>query len=208
MGSPPGPRRAVRLLRAIGLRVLVWGGLALVALWWLGDVGSLIAPSDWPPPAGVEQGPAGEDDPATAPPEDGWPHLRGPHYNAVSNETDLADSWPAEGPAVLWSGTIGRGYSALTAVGDRVFTQRQTVADQSGSAAKGERTRRRNAPASSHRGPPALTPLQVRWIRPSPCPPKGPPIGESLHPPTARQAVSGGEGIRRWLPSSESRRWR
>ena len=64
------------------------------------------------------------------PADRGWPHLRGPHYTAQSDETGLADAWPAEGPPVLWVRDIGRGYSGAIAVGDRVFTQRQTLVEQ------------------------------------------------------------------------------
>ena len=59
-----------------------------------------------------------------------WPHLRGPNYNALSAETGLADSWPAEGPPVLWTREIGRGYSGMIVVGDRVYTQSQTLTKQ------------------------------------------------------------------------------
>ena len=50
MGNPPGPRKTVRLLRAIGLRVLVWGGLAGLVLLWFGDLPSLVAPLVGPRP--------------------------------------------------------------------------------------------------------------------------------------------------------------
>jgi len=62
--------------------------------------------------------------------EAGWPHLRGPRFDAVSRETGLADSWPAEGPPVLWCRELGQGYSGIVAVGDRLFTQAQTAAGQ------------------------------------------------------------------------------
>jgi hypothetical protein len=59
-----------------------------------------------------------------------WPHLRGPHYDAHSDETGLADSWPPEGPPALWTKEIGQGYSGVIAVGSRVFTQAQTITEQ------------------------------------------------------------------------------
>jgi len=62
--------------------------------------------------------------------EAGWPHRRGPHHNAVSGETGLADSWPEEGPPVLWAMELGQGYSGFTAAGDRVYTQAQTLYSQ------------------------------------------------------------------------------
>jgi len=59
-----------------------------------------------------------------------WPHIRGPHYNAVSDDTGLADAWPEEGPPVLWIRDIGRGYSGFVTSGDQVFTQGQTLYGQ------------------------------------------------------------------------------
>jgi outer membrane protein assembly factor BamB len=64
------------------------------------------------------------------PPFTDWPHLRGPHYDAISAETNLADSWPDEGPPVLWTRDIGRGYSGTIIVGNRLYTQTQTLTKQ------------------------------------------------------------------------------
>jgi len=60
----------------------------------------------------------------------GWPTVRGPHLTGHSDETRLADAWPSEGPPVLWSRNLGKGYSSVVAVDDRVFTQYQTLAGQ------------------------------------------------------------------------------
>lgn len=49
-----------------------------------------------------------------------WPEFLGPYGTGVSDETGLADSWPAEGPPVLWSKQIGVGYSAPSVLGDRL----------------------------------------------------------------------------------------
>jgi len=62
--------------------------------------------------------------------EPGWPHLRGPNYDGVSAETGLADSWPPEGPPVLWRAELGQGYSGIIAVGDRLYTQDQSRSGQ------------------------------------------------------------------------------
>src|SRR5947209_6939510 len=59
-----------------------------------------------------------------------WPHLRGAHYDAVSTETDLADTWPAEGPPVLWTHELGQGYSGFAVVGGKLFTQMQSRTGQ------------------------------------------------------------------------------
>jgi outer membrane protein assembly factor BamB len=56
-----------------------------------------------------------------------WPHLRGPRYDAVSDEKGLADSWPEAGPPVLWSRDLGEGFSGFVIVGGRAFTQFQSV---------------------------------------------------------------------------------
>jgi len=62
--------------------------------------------------------------------EKGWPHRRGPHWNAVSDEDGLADSWPDEGPPVLWIREIGNGYSGFSVIGHRAFTQTQSLTEQ------------------------------------------------------------------------------
>lgn len=66
----------------------------------------------------------------TTPPVE-WPFLRGPAYDGHSSETGLADFWPASGPPVLWTRSLGQGYSAFVAGGGRVYTQYQTLAGQS-----------------------------------------------------------------------------
>ncbi len=49
-----------------------------------------------------------------------WPRFLGPHGTGISDETGLADEWPAEGPPVVWSKEIGVGYSAPSVLGDRL----------------------------------------------------------------------------------------
>ena len=119
-------RPAIRWLNAVGVRVVGYGGLLLLLGLFFTDIRSMLAPGRVPPPAADTTG--GESSTASGP---GWPHLRGPHYNSTSDETGLADGWPDEGPPVLWIRHIGRGYSGFSAVGDRVFTQRQTLYYQS-----------------------------------------------------------------------------
>jgi len=48
-----------------------------------------------------------------------WPQWRGPNQNGISEETGLAESWPEEGPEVLWRVPISGGYSSI-AVADGV----------------------------------------------------------------------------------------
>lgn len=63
--------------------------------------------------------------------ETNWPQFRGPSFDAISKETDLADSWPESGPPVLWTRELGQGYSSFAAVGNRLFTQYQSIYQQS-----------------------------------------------------------------------------
>ena len=62
--------------------------------------------------------------------EPGWPFIRGPNYDGRSDERGLAESWPDEGPPVLWTRPLGQGYSAFVAWDDRVATQYQTLGGQ------------------------------------------------------------------------------
>ena len=112
-------RILVTALRAIGVRLLVWGGLVLVVAFLLGYIRLPVFETASEPsvPATAEHDDA---------PGPGWPHLRGPKYDSTCDETDLVETWPDEGPLVLWVKEIGQGYSGLSAVGGRVWTQRQT----------------------------------------------------------------------------------
>ena len=62
--------------------------------------------------------------------EPDWPHWRGPHYNGTANDVDLADTWPPQGPPVLWTRKLGTGYSGFVASGERVFTLAQSEFSQ------------------------------------------------------------------------------
>jgi outer membrane protein assembly factor BamB len=51
-----------------------------------------------------------------------WPQWRGPARTAVSSETGLLSSWPAEGPKLLWRvADLGAGYSTPAVAGDRLY---------------------------------------------------------------------------------------
>lgn len=110
-------------MRAMGPRLALWGTMALLLLLALGDYGWLLHRDSSPEGTVAARTPsgAGLD----------WPHHRGPHYNSVSDETGLADSWGPSGPPVLWRAKIGRGYSGIIVVGNRIYTQTQTIAGQS-----------------------------------------------------------------------------
>jgi outer membrane protein assembly factor BamB len=52
-----------------------------------------------------------------------WPQWRGPDRNDVCAETGLLKEWPADGPPLAWKvASLGKGYSGLSIVGDRIFT--------------------------------------------------------------------------------------
>jgi outer membrane protein assembly factor BamB len=40
-----------------------------------------------------------------------WPQFLGPTRNGVYSGTNLADSWPKEGPPILWQKSVGQGFS-------------------------------------------------------------------------------------------------
>ena len=52
-----------------------------------------------------------------------WPTFMGPHGNWTSNDKGLADSWPKDGPPVVWAVTNlgGGGFGSPVAAGGRVF---------------------------------------------------------------------------------------
>jgi outer membrane protein assembly factor BamB len=50
-----------------------------------------------------------------------WPHFAGPTRDLQSTETGLMKTWPAGGPKVLWTATVGRGFAAATVEGGKVY---------------------------------------------------------------------------------------
>ena len=60
----------------------------------------------------------------------GWPFVRGPNFDGASAEIHLAEEWPAAGPPVLWTRSLGQGYSGFVAQDDRVYTQYQDFGGQ------------------------------------------------------------------------------
>ena len=121
-GNPSGAstRKFKSILLAVAVRVLVYGTICLILTFYLVDFRSL--------PLRAPARRSRSEEPATSDP--GWPHLRGPHYDAHSADAELADSWPTEGPPVLWTTEIGCGYSGVIVVGGRAYTQTQTVTEQ------------------------------------------------------------------------------
>ena len=65
-----------------------------------------------------------------------WPCYLGPHHNNTSNETGLASTWPAAGPAKLWETELGAGFSAPAVVGDQLFAVRRVQSKEPGTPQK------------------------------------------------------------------------
>ena len=59
-----------------------------------------------------------------------WPGLRGSEQDGIATGELLAESWLAEGPAILWSRELGQGYSSFAIVGDLAYTQYQSAFGQ------------------------------------------------------------------------------
>jgi outer membrane protein assembly factor BamB len=52
-----------------------------------------------------------------------WPTFRGPGRSAVAPDTDLLETWPEEGPPLVWrTAGAGRGYAGPAIAGDRIYT--------------------------------------------------------------------------------------
>jgi len=51
-----------------------------------------------------------------------WPRFRGSNFNnIIADGTELARSWPGEGPKVLWSIGVGEGYAGAAVLSGRVY---------------------------------------------------------------------------------------
>lgn len=113
-------KAASGFVQAVLVRVVLYGGGSLAVIGYLVGFAGLV-------PHGSAARTSSE---ANRPADRGWPHLRGPDYNAHQTGCELAESWPTEGPPVLWIAEIGRGYSGVIAVGNRVYAQGQTLTQQ------------------------------------------------------------------------------
>lgn len=50
-----------------------------------------------------------------------WPQILGPERNGIAAGEQLAESWPASGPKLLWQRDIGAGLAGVAVVGDSVY---------------------------------------------------------------------------------------
>ena len=63
---------------------------------------------------------------STATPGADWPVWGGPNRDFISPATGLLATWPAAGPAKLWTRTLGEGFSAPAIEGRRLYTMYST----------------------------------------------------------------------------------
>lgn len=53
-----------------------------------------------------------------------WPQWHGPDRTGLSTETGLLKSWPANGPAAVWTiSNLGEGFGSVSIKADRIFVQ-------------------------------------------------------------------------------------
>ena len=60
-----------------------------------------------------------------------WPQWRGTTHDGVAAGEVLVDGFGEDGPPVLWVRELGQGYSGFAAAGGRVYTQTQSLYEQS-----------------------------------------------------------------------------
>ena len=56
-------------------------------------------------------------------PAGSWPHFRGPNYDNTVTGIKLANKWPASGPPIKWTLSLGEGYSGPAVLGGRIYIQ-------------------------------------------------------------------------------------
>lgn len=54
-----------------------------------------------------------------------WPAFRGPEHNSQVHGTEISTDWTADPPELVWKQKIGPGWSSMTIIGNRLFTQEQ-----------------------------------------------------------------------------------
>jgi outer membrane protein assembly factor BamB len=52
---------------------------------------------------------------------DDWPQFLGPHRNSTSDEKGILRSWPEQGPEVLWTVPVGRGFGGPVIKAGKVY---------------------------------------------------------------------------------------
>jgi outer membrane protein assembly factor BamB len=60
-----------------------------------------------------------------------WPQWRGPNRDGISADTGLLESWPKNGPPLVWKTKgLGEGFSSFAVVGNRLYTLGQSGNNQ------------------------------------------------------------------------------
>ncbi len=59
-----------------------------------------------------------------------WPQFRGSEHLGTSHESGLLDSWDEDQPRIVWRRSVGRGYSGVSAVADRLYTMDADMAHE------------------------------------------------------------------------------
>lgn len=59
-----------------------------------------------------------------------WPQLLGPERNGISTETGLVQSWPKQGPPVLWEKEVGAGFSGPVVAGEWLILFHRVAAQE------------------------------------------------------------------------------
>src|SRR5436305_10030372 len=62
-------------------------------------------------------------------PASNWPQWRGPERNGISTETVMP--FPASGPHLLWSASVGTGFSSISLADGRAYTMGNSNAQDS-----------------------------------------------------------------------------
>lgn len=116
-------------MKSVLTRRVTFPVLALIVAGIVWSTGQRAAPpTDVAPPQGAAQvaavgKPTADSDsavPAPDRPGEDWPCFLGTQQTGHSSETGLLDSWPADGPPLLWKREVGTGYSAPSIVGNRL----------------------------------------------------------------------------------------
>lgn len=68
-----------------------------------------------------------------------WPAFRGRAHDSRARDVEISTDWTANPPSLIWKQKIGPGWSSMTILGDRLFTQEQ-VGDNEATVALDART--------------------------------------------------------------------
>jgi outer membrane protein assembly factor BamB len=59
-----------------------------------------------------------------------WPQWRGPDRNGISKESGWSDTWPQDGPPILWKVNVGLGFTSIVVSKGRAVTVGHADADK------------------------------------------------------------------------------